>query len=75
MPEDFLQCIREGGDVITISHGDSYTRSCKDKSGKWHAGETHKKKGKTGGRKKPSTRKRNGPKKTTTKRKPKKRRK
>lgn len=69
MPEDLFKCIREGGKVITISHGDTYTRSCKDRSGKWHAGETHKKKGKTGGRKS------SGPKKATTKRKPKKRRK
>ena len=43
MPKDFLNCIRDGGKVVTKSlSGGKYIKLCKDKSGKWHKSEVHK---------------------------------
>jgi len=40
MPADFLKCVRDGGKVRTktLPKG-RFMRLCKDKKGKWHAGE------------------------------------
>ena len=43
MPQDFIKCIEEGGKVVSKRlNKDEYIKLCKDKSGKWHEGETHK---------------------------------
>lgn len=40
MPADFLQCVKAGGKVRTKTlTGGKFMRLCKDKKGKWHAGE------------------------------------
>lgn len=47
MPADFLACVAAGGKTRTKKLKDGkYIHICKDKSGKWHAGEVKKKKGK-----------------------------
>jgi hypothetical protein len=47
MPADFERCVREGGRVRTIKlKDDKYMHVCYDKSGKSHAGEIKKRKGK-----------------------------
>lgn len=40
MPKDFNLCVKEGG-TMTTKHvnPNMYMHLCKDKSGKWHAGE------------------------------------
>ncbi len=40
MPEDFTKCQQEGGKMSTRQLSDGrYMHMCKDKMGKWHAGE------------------------------------
>jgi bifunctional DNA-binding transcriptional regulator/antitoxin component of YhaV-PrlF toxin-antitoxin module len=42
MPLDFLKCIKDGGKVVTKKlDGGKYIKLCKDKSGKWHKSEVH----------------------------------
>jgi len=45
MPKDFLECIANGGHVITVKHGEEkYQHVCYDKKGKPHYGEIKEKK-------------------------------
>ena len=44
MPHAFDKCVRTGGQVRTISHGDKYIHVCKPKKGKWAAGHAKTKK-------------------------------
>jgi hypothetical protein len=70
MPKDFERCEAQGGKMVTISKGGTYRHLCKDKKGKWHAGESHKKKTpKKGGAGKKNGTSARGPKKTPMKRK------
>lgn len=40
MPKDFLECIKNGGKVVTIKIGENkYRHICYDKKGKPHYGE------------------------------------
>ena len=46
MPQDFLNCVKAGGKVVTKKLGNGkYIHLCKTKSGKWTRGHTKTKQG------------------------------
>ena len=46
MPQDFLECQKEGGKMVTKKlKGGKYIHLCKTKDGKWTSGEVKQRKG------------------------------